>query len=439
MSASEDMPKGLLARARWAAENTPASRNRAADFYRALAIFFVILGHWLLVAPVIRGGELEFTILLAEQPWTQWATWLFQVMPVFFFVGGFSNGLSWNSARKDPEKARGWAATRLSRLLKPTLPLVALWAVAAAIAARMGVSPELIAVASQSALVPIWFLAVYIVITVAVPLSMAAWNRIGFASVVILWGGAIVVDSIAFGLDQQWLRWANYGFVWLGVHQLGYWWGGAQRQSAWALGFIALGAVWLYVLIGLLDFPVGMVSVPGEEFSNTRPPTTAMLALGAVQIGVILLVSEWVKRWLARPGPWSWVIVMNQMIMSIYLWHITALVAVIGLAMLAGGIGLELQPGTGAWWAMRPIWLAAFCLVLAPFVMVFLPFEAGSRTPLERRPGPLASALGTLVTCAGLIMIAMFGIGAENVLGVNWIAVALVLAGVFLATRRIGG
>ncbi len=373
-------------------------------------------------------------------------------MPVFFFVGGgFSNGLSWNSARKDPEKARGWAATRLSRLLKPTLPLVALWAVAAAIAARMGVDVELIAVASQSALVPIWFLAVYIVITVAVPLSMAAWNRIGFASVVILWGGggAIVVDTIAFGLDLQWLRWANYGFVWLGVHQLGYWWGGggAQRQNVWALGFIALGAVWLYVLIGLLDFPpVGMVSVPGEEFSNTRPPpTTAMLALGgAVQIGLILLVSGTVKRWLARPpGPWSWVIVMNQMIMSIYLWHITAMVAVIGLAMLAGGIGLELQPGgAGGWWAMRPIWLVAFCLVLAPpFVMIFLPFEAGSRTPLERRPGgPLASALGTLVTCAGLIMIAMNGIGAGNALGVNWIAVGgLVLAGVYLATRRIGG
>lgn len=439
MSTLSSPPKGLLARARWAAENTPASRNRAADFYRALAISFVILGHWLLVAPVIRGGELEFTILLAEQPWTQWATWLFQVMPVFFFVGGFSNGLSWVSARRDPDKARAWAATRLSRLLKPTLPLVALWAVAAAIAARMGVAPDLIAVASQAALVPIWFLAVYIVITVAVPLSHAAWEKAGLASVVFLWLGAIVVDLIAFGLDQQWLRWANYGFVWLGVHQLGYWWGGARRGTLWALGFIALGAVWLYVLIGLLDFPVGMVSVPGEEFSNTRPPTTAMLALGAVQIGVILLLSGAVARWLASPGPWSWVIVMNQMIMSVYLWHITAMVTVIGLAMWAGGIGLELQPGAGSWWAARPLWLVAFCLVLAPLVAMFLPFEAGSKTPQERRPGPWAALLGTLVTCAGLIMMAMHGIGAENALGVNWIAVLLVMGGVFLATRRIGG
>ena len=137
-----EMPKGMLARARWAAKNTPATRNRAVDLYRAIAITFVILGHWLLVAPVIRGGEIELTILLAEQTWTQYATWLFQVMPIFFFVGGYANGLSWASARKDPERARVWAAGRLARLLKPTVPLVMFWAAAAFIANRAGVSPE---------------------------------------------------------------------------------------------------------------------------------------------------------------------------------------------------------------------------------------------------------------------------------------------------------
>ena len=83
---STEMPKGLVAAAKWAAENTPESRNRAVDLYRAIAILFVVLGHWLLVAPVIRDGELELSILLAEQTRTQYATWLFQVMPIFFFV-----------------------------------------------------------------------------------------------------------------------------------------------------------------------------------------------------------------------------------------------------------------------------------------------------------------------------------------------------------------
>ena len=86
-----------------AARQTPASRNRAADCYRTLAICFVVFGHWMLVAPYAPEGELELRKILAEQPWTQYLTWLFQVMPVFFFVGGYANAASWSSSRKSIE------------------------------------------------------------------------------------------------------------------------------------------------------------------------------------------------------------------------------------------------------------------------------------------------------------------------------------------------
>jgi fucose 4-O-acetylase-like acetyltransferase len=72
------------------AEQTPASRNRHVDFLRALSIAAVILGHWIIAAPWIRDGELQLDHMLAAQPWTQWLTLLFQVMPVFFLVGGYS-------------------------------------------------------------------------------------------------------------------------------------------------------------------------------------------------------------------------------------------------------------------------------------------------------------------------------------------------------------
>lgn len=432
----QPMPKGMMAQARWAAERTPKTRNRAVDLYRAVAIMFVVLGHWLLVAPVIRNDEVTLTILLAEQRWTQYATWLFQVMPVFFFVGGFSNRLSWESAKRDPEKTRVWASTRLARLLKPTLPLVLLWAVAAFIAGRMGVDPDLIGAASQAALVPVWFLAVYIMITVVVPITSALWNKIGMASVALLALGAIAVDTIAFGYDQGWLRWVNYGFVWLAVHQLGYWWQGTHRAKTWAVGFIILGLVWLYVLIAKLGFPVAMVSVPGEEISNTRPPTTAMLAVGCVQIGTILLLTAPISKWLQNVRPWAWVIVLNQMIMSIYLWHLTAMIAVVGIAVLLGGTGLRLEPGTGEWWMVRPIWVVLFITMLIPLVLIFLRFEAGSRATAKGQPGPYQAIPGALITCAGLIMMAMNGISAANFIGINWIAVGLVILGVGVATKR---
>lgn len=431
------VPRGMWARALWAAENTPKNRNRAVDFYRALAISFVILGHWLLVAPVIRNDEVTLTILLAEQPWTQYLTWLFQVMPVFFFVGGFANALSWNSARKDPEKRRTWASNRLSRLLKPTVPLVLVWALAAFVATRMGVAPDLIGAASQAALVPIWFLAVYIVITMVAPVTFAAWEKAGIWSVIALAMGAIAVDTIAFGYDQGWLRWVNYGFVWLAVHQLGYWWQGSERSGATALGLITLGVAWLYVLIAQLGFPVAMVSVPGEEISNTRPPTTAMLAVGCVQIGVILLLTGPVSKWLQRSRPWAWVILLNQMIMTIYLWHMTAMIFVVGIAVYFGGVGLQLEPGTGPWWIMRPVWLALFIAALVPLVLIFVRFESGSGNGSGSIPGPAQAIPGALLTCGGLVMMALSGIGADTTLGVNWLALGLVLFGVLLATRRI--
>ena len=437
-TSTDKMPKGLFAAARWAAERTPESRNRAVDLYRAIAIMFVILGHWLLVAGVMRDGELEFLILLSEQRWTHYVTWLFQVMPVFFFVGGFSNGLSWTSARKDPVKKSAWAASRLSRLLKPTVPVVLFWGVAGVTAHMMGVSVELISTVSQAALVPVWFLAVYIIMTMAVPITVTLWDKMGIWSVVMLAGAAIAVDAIAFGADQGWLRWSNYAFVWLAVHQLGYWWGATQRAKTWAVGFILIGVAWMYVLIVQFGFPVAMVSVPGAEMSNTRPPTTAMLAVGSVQIGVILLLTDLAQRGLQNVRAWTWVIVLNQMIMSIYLWHMTALLIVVAVAAyLLGGVGLSETPGTGLWWAMRPIWLVLFTAVLIPFVLLFVVFEAGSRTKAESRPPPWQALVGAVMACAGLVTMAMVGLGQDNAIGVNWMAVVLIVLGVFIATRRI--
>ena len=434
---TEEMPSGLWARAKWAAERTPDSRNRAIDLYRAIAILFVIFGHWLLVAAVDRDNSLQLSILLAEQPWTQYATWVAQVMPVFFFVGGFSNSLSWKSALRDNEKARTWAATRLSRLLVPTVPLVIVWAVLAVIASQAGMETEQVKEVTQAALVPIWFLAVYIVITVAVPISWIAWEKFGLWSVVFLVLAAIAVDYSAFNHDQGWLRWSNYGFGWLAVHQLGYWWHDAGRKSAAAIGLTAFGAVWLWYLLTQAGYPVSMVSVPGQEVSNTRPPTVAMLAIGSVQIGIILLVERAANTWLKKTKPWAAVIVLNQMIMTVYLWHMTALILAVGGAYWLGSIGLKVDPGTAAWWAARPIWMLVYIAVLLPFVLIFMRFEGASKGPSTGLPGPWQATIGALTTCAGLVIMAMSGIGADNPIGLNWVALALVVLGVGLGTRKL--
>ena len=79
----------------------------------------------------------------------------------------------------------------------------------------MGVRPEMVKVASQMALIPIWFLAVYVIVVVLVPITFAAWERLGFKSFGLLVLAAVIDDLLFFAADLQALGWLNYGFVWL--------------------------------------------------------------------------------------------------------------------------------------------------------------------------------------------------------------------------------
>jgi len=72
-------------RIRTMVDATPDSRNRAVDLYRAIALLFVVLGHWLAAAVWVEpDGTLRFNTILAVADWTHWLTWIVQVMPVFF-------------------------------------------------------------------------------------------------------------------------------------------------------------------------------------------------------------------------------------------------------------------------------------------------------------------------------------------------------------------
>ena len=74
------------------AEATPAARNRIIDFWRAAAILVVVFGHWLAASIWLRAdGEIALLNSLQWIPYSAWVTWIVQVMPIFFFVGGYAN------------------------------------------------------------------------------------------------------------------------------------------------------------------------------------------------------------------------------------------------------------------------------------------------------------------------------------------------------------
>lgn len=426
------MPRpSLWSQAASAAARTPESRNRYVDFLRAVSILMVISGHWLVAAPYLVDGQLTLSSMLAFQRWTQLLSWVFQVMPVFFFVGGYSNGVSWKATLRDGGSYAEWLNGRMQRLAGPVLPLLVVWALLGIAGHFAGVRPEMVKVGSQLALIPIWFLAVYVGVVVLVPLTHAAWQRFGMASFWVLAVLVAVNDVLFFVADLRDAGWLNYAFIWVAVHQLGYAWRDGKLQSGWkALAWTAAGLTILIGLVTVGPHPLSMVSVPGEEVSNSLPPKLPMLLLGMIQIGLVLSLETPFRRWLQRATPWTATVLVNGMIMTIFLWHLTASTLVTGLALQLGGIGLAVEPGSGAWWAARPLWLTSFLVALVPLALVFGRFERGGAG------GPAVAAwrqvVGAVLTCGGLSLLALFGIGGAGWLGVSW-WVALPFVGAVLA------
>ena len=402
------------ARAARTASRTPLGRNRFVDLVRAASIGVVVLGHWLMAAPSLDDRGFSLGDLLRTAPWSQWLTWLLQVMPLFFMVGGYSNAASWEAARRDGVNYRGWLAVRLRRLVVPAVPLLVFWAVVALVAPSLGVSRELLGLGSKLAFTPAWFLAVYVPLVVAAPASHAAWRRFGLASFASLAACVAVVDAAAFAGGLSALRWLNHGFVWLAISQIGYLWrDGRLAGPVRSLSFAALGLALLVGLVGGASYPVSMITVPGAELSNSRPPTLALLALGMLHGGLALTLEPPARRWLERPRRWTATVLVNASIMTLYLWHATVMVLAVGLAYASGGFGLRTTPATAAWWLSRPPWILLLLVALAACVALLGRFERLGREGARVERPAWRSVAGAIALCAGLGGLSRFGLGGD--------------------------
>ncbi len=428
----------MWSRAAELASRTPTSRNRYVDFLRAASILVVVFGHWLAAAPWRQAdGELVATHVLAVADWTHWLTWGIQVMPIFFMVGGFSNGITWRAARRESLRYADWLAGRLRRLVGPVIPLLVVWVGMGVLAQLSGVRDEMLRAGSKLALIPVWFLAVYLGVIVLVPVSHALWERFRWSSFAGFVAAAVLID-FAFFHGWKRLGWLNYLFVWSAVHQLGYAWGAGELSSK--RRWIPIGLVGLCLLVLLTStpfapYPRSMVGVPGDAISNTTPPKVTLIALALAQAGILMALERPLKRWLARPAPWTMTVLVNSMIMTVYLWHMTAMILWTGFAYAVGqgwesGVGLGLEPGSGAWWRGRLAWLGVLSVVLLPLVLAFNRFE---------RPNPVARELplwrlvaGASLFVVGLALLARDGIGGGGAFGLRVWVLGLPMLGALL-------
>jgi len=421
---------GIWSQARDLAAKTPDERNRYVDFLRAVSILVVITGHWLIAAFYYQDGSLTPTSILVVQPSTHWLTWLFQVMPIFFIVGGYANAVSLESARRREIAYAGWLAARLNRLVTPLLVLVLGWALLAAILHFSGVSGAVIRPASQAALIPTWFLAIYIMVVVLAPVTYIAWRRWGFASFWALAVVGVLVDIAFFVADLQWLGWSNFFWVWLSVHQLGYAWrDGRMGSPARLLTYSALGFLALMLLVFKGPYPFAMAGSPDQSLSNTSPPKITLLALAITQFGLLLSIESPMRRMLTGLRVWTATALINSMIMTLYLWHLTIMLILIALIYMAGAPGLGLEPGTSEWWLTRPVWVAILYAVLLPVTLLLAPMERRARTADAAVPAAVRQVGGATLICFGVAVLARFGFGDAPLPGLDVASVVMIVAG----------
>lgn len=410
----------------------PPGRDRFLDAVRLLVMVLVVVQHWWLPVLVQQQDGLEAGSVLATEGGFL-LTWVAQVMPLIFFVGGAANLISWRSASAKGVPAGTWFARRLRRLAWPVVPLALVWIVSCHVLVLMGAPVQPVLVGAGAAGMVLWFLAAYVLVVVSTPVLARAQERFGWLVPAALLTGAVAVDLVRFTTGADWVGYLNVAFVWLGVHQLGFCYAttGIRRRYAVALAVTGAAAAVLLTVFG--PYSANMTGVFAAEDSNVAPPTLVLAALGSMQVGVAALLRDRVSAWVNRPGPARLLDRICPQLMTVYLWHMLPISVVAGVLVY----GLEIntpEPMTGLWLLWGVLGVAVLVPMVVPLAHWAMRFETPPRA-LEGSPGlPRALAAAALVA-GGLLLLTVSG------LGVGWmplLGLLAVLSGLLLtrALRR---
>jgi hypothetical protein len=398
----------ILEKPRAIAKATPDDRLRSIDLVRTVSMLVVVVGHWLLALVWINsGGETEVGYALSESKVMQYMTWILQVMPLFFLAGGFSNARSYAAARNKGTPRREWLVSRMQRIIKPTLPVIAFWSLAVFTIGRLA-DQEILQGAVLVATIPMWFLSVYLMAVMAAPFTLVAWEKWGVKTIVFGIFVAVLVDIIRIKFGVEWFGYLNFLAVWLTIHQAGHGWDKRPSvKTGWVMAGVGLAL--LAVLTSVGPYAVSMVGVPGAtQMGNTAPPTIVLLALALFQAGLLVVSTPRLERWLKKETPWSMVILASAFSMSVYLWHKTAMVILILTSVTVAQGLIQTVPLTATWWMTRPVWIALLILVTLPLVAFFQRFERNTAKKVTR--SPLSLSCGAVIFSAAILSIIALGL-----------------------------
>lgn len=364
----------------------PAHRDNYIDFMRAFSLLVVVAWHWVFTIVIWKddGPHATNPIGFTTGMWA--VTWLLQVMPLFFYVGGYSHLVAWRRAQAKGQHLNQFVLRRMRGLAVPALTLLGVW-VGFGIALGAIFDLRWIGKAVLLVVSPLWFMGVYLMLIALLPVFLWLHERWDTIVLVFLATIAGAVDILRFRFGHEWLGIINMIAVWALCHQLGFFYErlvAATRRADWTLLWAGLAA--LAGLVASDLYPGSMVGVPGET-SNMAPPTLCIVALVAFQAGFAEVIRPRVEVRLLRPR-WAQINeTINRFSMPLFLFHTTGMALHRAARYAIAGNRNEAREPTLWWWLYRPLAFIGPLLFTLPVIYLF-----GRQWMKKPRPSATAPA-----------------------------------------------
>ena len=412
------------------AAQTPADRDRIIDAARAISLLVVVAGHAFMGVVGWQYGVPKVGNLLAAFPWTQALTWVFQIVPLFFFAGGAANAISWDKHVTRGGTYSEWMWSRAQRFLRPIWSYLFIMGIIAAIVTALAptrVAAPLMLLTTQL----LWFLGSYILVTALTPLFKPTTPVQGVIRTLSLLVACGLVDVLRFfqGFPSA-VGLANFVLVWMVPGYLGSLWARgtiAKFSRTFLLAVLVLNLIVNSLLISFGPWPISLVGMPGDPISNMAPPTVVLAVHCVNWVLLVALLKKPLTRLLAREKVWRRVTWVNLVAMTLYLWHLPVLVALISISHFFGmdrptRIGSNGYPVPDGWnyaigsigfWFIFGICVWAIIRLMWPLEHAQLPgWDWPSKAILPKvLAATWASVIGVVGAGVGLLMLSATGLG----------------------------
>jgi hypothetical protein len=410
--------------------STPATRDRAIDVIRIVSLVGVVLGHTVMATSTLRDGVFIWSNLLTVSPVFQALTWVFQIMPLFFFAGvaatveSWSPGISWGN----------WLMRRCTRLYRPVFYYLAFWGVALT-TLRLVLPAHVYEPIAGISIQLLWFLGAYVLVLAAVPLlaRIITTGRL-VAAVAGAYAFIAVVEAIRINVDGlSVLGYLNMS-VWLIPGMLGV---AYRRQLLAGRAALALGVAMLVINLALLRFgpyELSLVGIETQQLKNMTPPSLLLAGHAIMVCAFAIAAAPAIARWAQRPRVWWLTAIGNCGAMTLYLWHIPPLLA---MHLVFDYLGYpRFDPTTPGFVVLSVVQLVIMAALVTLVFVTLRPLE-NDALPLwdggfVARPGVRSAAVGVLLCISGAATLASVGWGLKDQ---GLYCVAVMLAALSAARR----